>query len=206
VWWRGLPRQYGAEPRHLTIARCHRSLPRRHALRARTILPQIKPRINSQIVLIVEGKLQRILAHRLRRQSLHRRLEHRQSPRRQLRHFARLPSRLRPLIPAKCAGTSVPQIRKRIDRPVPILPLDLHPRPGSQMNHHRFGIVPDARRKIRQSHKIQYIEVSVARTCPERSRRVPRPRADSENDHVGRAAPGCPSRGQRGSRSAADSE
>src|ERR1035438_2103763 len=132
------------------------SLPRRRALRARTNLPQIEPRINSQIVFIVPRKLQRILAHCLRRQRFHRRLEHRQSPRRQLRRLARLSSRLPALILAKRARTSIPQERKRIGGPVSILPFNLHPRARRQMNQHRLGIVPHPRRKIRQRHKFQY--------------------------------------------------
>ncbi len=132
------------------------SLSRRPALRARTNFPQIEPRINSQIVVIVPRKPKRIFAHRLRRQRFHRRLKHRQSPGRELRRLARLASRLGSLILAKRAGTSIPQIRKRIDGPMPILPLNLHPRPRRQMNHHRLRIVPHPRRKIRQRHKLKY--------------------------------------------------
>ena len=131
-------------------------LPPRRALRARTNFPQIEPRINSQIVFIIPGKLQRILPHRFRRKRFHRRLEHRQSPRSRLRLLARLSSRLPPLLLAERARTSIPQERERIRRPVPILPLNLHPRPRSQMNHHRLRIVPHPRRKIRQRHKLKY--------------------------------------------------
>src|ERR1700730_18034614 len=74
------------------------SLARRRAHRAGTNFPQIEPRINSHIVSIVPRKLQRVLAHRFGRERFHGRLEHRQSPRRQLRRFARFSSRLPSLL------------------------------------------------------------------------------------------------------------
>jgi hypothetical protein len=148
------------QPRHRsTLPATAPSLPRRGALRAGTNFPQIEPRINSQIVPIVPRKLQRILAHCLGRERFHGRLEHRQSPRRQLRRFARFSSRLSPLIFAKRARTRVPQERKRVDGPVPILPLDLHSRTRRQMDQYRLRIVPHPGRVIRQRHKFQY------RTC-----------------------------------------
>jgi hypothetical protein len=133
-----------------------KSPPRRRTLRARANFPQIEPRINPQIVIIVPRKPQRVLSHRFRRQCPYRRLEHRQRSRSQLRRFARLASRFRPLVLAQRARTSIPQKRKRIHRPVPILPLNLHARSRRQMNHHRLRIVRDTRSEIRQRHKFQY--------------------------------------------------
>jgi hypothetical protein len=107
-------------------------------------------------VLIVPRKFQRILPHRFRRQRLHRRLKHRQSPRSQPRRLARLPPRLLPFILTERARTSIPQKCKRIDGPVSILPLNLHPFARRQMNDHRLRIIPYPRSKIRQRHKFQY--------------------------------------------------
>ena len=145
---------------------------------------------------IVPRKLQRILAHRLRRQRLHQWLEHRQSSWRQLLRLARLASRFRSLILAKRARASIPQERKRIDGPVPILPLNLHPRPRRQTNHHRLGIVPHPRSKIRQHHKLKYRTCRCGAGAPAR---VPTANPASR-DRVGTAAPGCPSRAQLGRR------
>jgi hypothetical protein len=39
---------------------------------------------------------------------------------------------------------------------VPVLPLNLHPRPSRQMDQYRLRIVPHPRRVIRQRHKFQY--------------------------------------------------
>ncbi len=147
--------------------------PRRRALRTRANFPQIEPGINSQIVFIVPRKSQSVLPHRLRRHRSHRRFEHRQSPRRQLRSLARFAPRLRPLILAKRARTSIPQERKRVHRPVSVLPLNLHPPPSRQMNHHRLGIVPHPRREIRQRHNFQYRTCQarvVTGLCPVRTR------------------------------------
>jgi hypothetical protein len=148
------------------VSRRTPSPPRRPTLRARTNVPQIKPRINPQIMPIIPRKLKRILAHCLGRHRLHRRLEHRQSPRRQLHRLARLASRLQTLILAKRARTSVPQKRKRIDGPVPVLPLDLHPGSRSQVNHHRLRIVRQPRRHISLRHKSQYKGSCVASGAP----------------------------------------
>ncbi len=131
------------------------------ALPARTNFPQVRPRIDSQIVPVVPGELQRIFAHGLSRQRLHRRPIHRQSSRRRLRRLARLSSGFPPLLVAQRARASIPQVGKRINRPVPILPLNLHSRPRSQVNHHRPRIVrrksvPHPRRRIRRRHKPQY--------------------------------------------------
>jgi hypothetical protein len=126
------------------------------ALRAWTNLAQIKPRINSQIVLIVPGKFQRVLADGLCRQCLYQRLKHRKRPGCQCSWLASLSPRFRSLIFAECAGTSVPQKRKRVGRPVAVLPLDLHPRARRQMNDNRLGIVPHPRSEIWQRHEFQY--------------------------------------------------
>jgi len=76
-------------------------------------------------------KFHRVLADRFRRQRFHCRLEHRQRSGRKLRRFARLASRLGALVLAKRARTSVAQKRKRVDGPVPILPLNSRPVPSS---------------------------------------------------------------------------
>ncbi len=125
-------------------------------LRARTNFPQIEPRINSQIVIIVPRKLDRILPDRFRRHCLRRCLEHRQSSGRKLRRLSRFALCLRPLIFAKRTRTSVPQKCKRVDRPVSVLPLDLHTRAGRQIDLDRLRIIRHTRAHIRQRHKFQY--------------------------------------------------
>jgi hypothetical protein len=126
------------------------------ALRARTNFPQIKPRINPQIVVIIPRKLQCILTDSLGRHRLHCWLKHWQGSRSQFRRLPWLALRLRSLIFAKRARTSVPQKCKRVDGPVPIFPLNLQPLPGRQMNHDRLGIIADTRCEIRECHKFQY--------------------------------------------------
>ena len=130
-------------------------------LAARTHFPQVRPRINSQIVIIVPRKFQRVLAHRLRRQRFRRWLEHRKRPRGQLCRLARLPSRLSALILAQCARTSIPQKFERINGLVSVLPLDLHTRAGRQVNLDRPRIVRQARRRISHCHTD-----SIARAVP----------------------------------------
>jgi hypothetical protein len=133
-------------------------------LAARTHLPQVNPRINSQIVIIVPRKFQRVLADRLRRQRFRRWLEHRKRPGGQLRRLARLSSRLCPLVLAQRARASIPQEFERIDGLVSVLPLDLHTRAGRQVNLDRPRIIRQARRRISYRHS-----VSIARAAPAKS-------------------------------------
>ncbi len=128
----------------------------RPALPARTNLPQISPRINPQVVIIIPRETQRVLPHLLHRQSFGRRLEHRQRPRRQLGSLTRLSSRLLPLVIAKRARTSIPQERKRITRPMPIFPFNLHTSTRSQIDLDRLRIVRHSRSRVKHRHTSEY--------------------------------------------------
>jgi hypothetical protein len=125
-------------------------------LPARTNLPEISPRINPQIVIIVPRKTQRVLPDLLHRQSFGRRLEHRQRPRCQLGSLTRFPPRLPPLVIAKRARTGIPQKRKRITRPMPILPVNLHTGPRSQIDLDRLRIVRESWSRIKYRHTSEY--------------------------------------------------
>src|SRR5947209_8764515 len=59
-------------------------------LAARANLPQMRPGVDPQIVVVVPSKSDRIFSHRLGRQRLCRRLEHWQGPGSQLWRLARL--------------------------------------------------------------------------------------------------------------------
>ena len=126
------------------------------ALPTWTNLPQIRPRINPQIVIIIPRKSQRVLAHLLHRQRFGRRLEHRQRPRCQLGSLTRLSSRLLPLVIAKRARTSIPQKRKRITRPMPIFPFNLHTGPRRQIDLDRLRIVRHSRSRVKYRHTSEY--------------------------------------------------
>ena len=90
--------------------------PRRLAFLARTPVPQKLPRINPQLVVIVEMKLDRILAHAFRRNRFDRGLVHGQRPRRKFRRLSGLVVRFGPRLVAQRARTRIPQEGKRIMR------------------------------------------------------------------------------------------
>jgi hypothetical protein len=113
---------------------------RRLTLLARTPIPQKLPRINPQLVVVVEMKLDRVFAHAVRRGRFDGGLEHRQRPWREFRRFSWLAVGLAPLLVAKRARTGVPQERKRIMRLVAILPLDIETRSRAQIHLHRLRV------------------------------------------------------------------
>ena len=102
--------------------------PRRLALLARAPIAQKLPGINPQLVVIVEMKLDRVLAYAVRRGRSDGWLEHRQGPRRKLGRLPRLPMRLGPLFIAQRARASIAQVRKGIVRLMAVLPLDIQTR------------------------------------------------------------------------------
>lgn len=124
--------------------------------RARTNFSKIKPGVDSQIVPIVPGKLQRVFADGLGRDCFHGRLEHGQGAGGKLWRLASLSTRLRTLILAERAGASVAQERKGVGGLVPILPLNFHSGSGGEMDHDRLRIVAQPGREIRQRHEFQY--------------------------------------------------
>lgn len=134
-----LPREIGATL-HVLATGAGLADSRRPALPAWTPIPQKLPRINPQLVPVIEMKLDRILAHGFCRSRFHRRLEHGQRPRYGLLWLSRLLMRLRPLLVAQRAGTGIPQERKRIVRLVPVLPLDIESRARAQVHFYRLRI------------------------------------------------------------------
>jgi hypothetical protein len=133
----------------IAMLRCRpRADTRRLALLARTPIPQELPRIDPQLMIVVEMKLDRVLAHALGRSRPNGRLEHRQGPRRKLRCFSWLPMRLATLLVAQRARTGIPQKGKGIMRAVPILPLDIETRSRAQINFHRLRVCHDFKYRI----------------------------------------------------------
>src|ERR1700730_11496427 len=100
---------------------------------------------------IVPVKFDGISAHALRRQRLGRLLKNGQRAGREVGRVAWATARLVPLIVTKSTGTGIAQERKRVMRPVAVLPLDIHSRPGCQIYSYRVGI--GRRHLISVSHK-----------------------------------------------------
>ena len=119
---------------------------------ARAHFPEVRPRVDPQIVVVVPGKPQRVFSYGLGRKSLDRRLEHRQCSRSRFLKLTRLPSALTALILTKRARTSVAQEPERIRRPVPVFPLNLQALARGQMHLYRLRIVRYPRRRISYSH------------------------------------------------------
>jgi hypothetical protein len=124
--------------RPAAISRLRR--PRRFALLTRTPIPQKLPRINPQLVIVVEMKLDRVLAHAFRRSSFYGRLEHRKRPWRRFCGLSRLLVGLAALLVAKRAGTGIPQKWKGIMRVVAVFPLDIETRAGAEVHFYRLGV------------------------------------------------------------------
>jgi len=132
------PRNRG--PSHLLVMSSGVAAPCRLALLTRAPIPQELPRINPQLVPIVEMKLDGVFAHAVGRCRFDRRLEHGQRPRRGFRGLSRLLMGLRPLLVAERARTGIAQEGKRIVRLMSILPLDIETGAGAQVHFYRLGV------------------------------------------------------------------
>ena len=119
-------------PTHFLVMSAGLAGPSCLALLARTPIPQKLPRINPQLVVIVEMKLDRVLAHALGRNRFDRRLEHRQRPGGKSWRLSRLLVRLGSRFVAQRARTGITQEGKGIMRPMAILPLDIQTRARAQ--------------------------------------------------------------------------
>ena len=127
--------------------------PPRGAFWAGTNFPQVDPRINSEIVIVVPGKTQRIFANLFGGNRFGGRLEHRE---RAWSKFGRLPRfafRLLTLLFTQRAGTSIAQEGKAIRGVVAVLPLDLHARTGRHVYRDQLRIVGLARRRVEDGHE-----------------------------------------------------
>lgn len=122
------------------------------ALRARTHLAQIFPRIQSQIVIVVPRKPDGVLSDPFRGDWLRRSLKHRQRSRRNSRRLSRLPASLRPLFVTHGARAGVAQIYEREMGNVAVGPRDIHPAARGQIHLHRFRIGSRGRRLKRGLH------------------------------------------------------
>jgi len=127
-------------PTYFLVMSANLAAPRRLALLARTPIPQELPRINPQLVVIVEMKLDRVLAHAFRRNRLDRGLEHRQSSGSKFWRLSRLLVRFGPRFVAQRARTGIAQERKGIMRPVAILPFNIETRACAQVHLHRLRV------------------------------------------------------------------
>jgi len=110
------------------------------ALRARTPVPQKLPRINTQLVAVVEMEFDRVLAHAVRRSRFDGGLEHGQRPSRGFRRLSWLLVGLGPFLVAQRARTCITQERKRIMRLVAILPLNIDTCASGQVDLYRFRV------------------------------------------------------------------
>ena len=121
----------------------HRSGLRRSsrlAFLARAPVPQKLPRINSQLVPVVEVKLDCVLAHAFCRSRFDGGLEHGQSPRGGFRRLSGLLVGFASFLVAQRAGTGIAQERKGIVRLVAVLPLDIETRASAQIHLHRLWV------------------------------------------------------------------
>jgi len=139
-------------PTHFLVMSANLAGTRRLALLARTPIPQKLPRINPQLVVIVEMKLDRVFAHAFRRNRLDRGLEHRQSAGRKLWRLSRLLVRLGSRFVAQRARTGIAQERKGIMRPVAVLPFNIETRSCAQVHLHRLRV-----RHCRHKSSIAYL-------------------------------------------------
>src|SRR5271163_2854972 len=106
VW----PREIGA----IAFLDTRFTSPRRFALLARAPIPQELPRINSQLVIVVEMKFDRVLAHAFGRKRFDRGLVHRQSPGGKFWRLSRLLVPLGARLVAEGAGAGIAQEGKGI--------------------------------------------------------------------------------------------
>jgi len=126
------------------------------ASRAGTYFAQVSPGINSQIVVVVPGEFQSVLAHLLGAHRLRGGLEYGKRPGSQFDRVPRLASGFRALVITKRARAGIAQEWERVARTVPVLPFDLHAGTRGQVDLDRSGIVGNTGCGIEKLHRIQY--------------------------------------------------
>src|SRR3984893_9338239 len=114
--------------------------PRGLALPTRAPIPQKLPGINSQLVPIIEMKLDRVLSYAVGRRRFYGRLKHRERAPRKFRRLSWLLVGLAPLLVAQGARTSIPQEWKGIMRLMSILPFDVETCPCAQVHLDRLRV------------------------------------------------------------------
>src|ERR1700686_4114686 len=114
--------------------------PRRLALGTRTNFAQELPRIESEIVVIVPGKLNGVSAHTLRRKRLGVGFENQQRAGSGGNGIARATSRLAALIFAHGARAGIAQVDEAIVRDVAVVPLNIDTGTGREIHLHGFWI------------------------------------------------------------------
>ena len=110
------------------------------ALRARAHLPQIVPGVDPAVMPVIPAEIQGIPTHGLRVLGTGRLLEHGQQRRRRTWRLTRPPVIGLALLFTGSAGTSVPQPLEGVMAFVPVGPLNIHSRAGSDVHVHRFGV------------------------------------------------------------------
>jgi hypothetical protein len=89
---------------------------------------------------IIPVEFNGVFPHRFGSVWLRRSLEHGQCSRRRFWRCARLAPRFPPLVVAQSTRTRIAQVRKRVVRPMPVLPLDIYASPCREVHFHRLWI------------------------------------------------------------------
>src|SRR6202162_4478956 len=120
----------------LSLTRC----PRCFAFVTRTDFAQELPRIESEVVVVVPGKLNGVFAHALRGDGLGVGLENKQRAGGGGDGIAGASSRLAALIFAHGARAGVAQVNEVIVRDVAVIPFDINAGAGAEVHLHRLWV------------------------------------------------------------------
>ncbi len=124
------------------------------ALLAGTDFAQELPGINAEIVIIVPGELDGVLAHPFGGERLGVGLKDQQRSRRGGSGLSGTASGFAALVLAHGARTSIAQVNEVVMRNVAVVPFDVHARAGGQIHLHRLGIGRRGWRLKRGLHEI----------------------------------------------------